>query len=238
LGGYPRGRGAGDSDLPEPCKVWQAARMARTRKTTTVPENFDQIATLRIELVDSQPPIWRELEVPTSLTLLRVHDVVQIALGWADYHMWEFEIAGSFYGRPDEDEPEIKDASKVRLRDVLQGESTSLVYVYDFGDNWEHQIIVSNLHLADPELPYPRLVAGQMAGPPEGCGGLSGYYALLEARDDPDHPDHVEAVEILGDYDPTDIGDMVIAFGLGRMVRQHNAARARMKKAAAGDSSA
>lgn len=203
--------------------------MARTSKTATTSETFDQIATLRIDLVDSKPPIWRELEVPTSLTLQRVHDIVQIAFGWLDSHLWQFEIAGTRYGLPDDDEPGTRDASKVRLRDVLAEGTTTISYVYDFGDDWEHQITVTNVRTGEPDLPYPRLVAGKMASPPEDCGGLPGYYALLEARDDPDHPDHEDAAQFLADYDPTEPGDMVIAFGLGQIVRQRNSERTRRK---------
>lgn len=212
--------------------------MAQASNTTTPPERLEEIATLRVVLVDSQPAIWRELEVPTSLTLQRLHDVLQIALGWGDYHMWQFEIAGTRYGRPIEDDPELVNAKKVLLRDVLVGRTTKITYVYDFGDYWEHEIKVSRVRAAEPDLPYPRLVSGEMAGPPEDCGGLPGYYALLEARDDPDHPEHTMAAEILGGRDPKAMNDTLIAVGLGRMVRQLDAARARIKRKAEGDGSA
>lgn len=125
--------------------------------------------------------------------------------GWRDYHLWQFEIAGTLYGRPNDGEPDIRDASKVRLRDVLAKGAAAISYVYDFGDDWEHRITVTNVRTGEPALPYPRLVAGKMAGPPEDCGRLSGYYALLEARNDPDHPDHEEAAEILGNHDPKEV---------------------------------
>lgn len=205
--------------------------MARARKTTTTSETLEEIATLRVVLVDSQPPIWRELEVPASLTLQRLNDVLQVAFGWLDYHLWEFEIDGTRYGRPIEDDPEVVNAKKVILRDVFEGKTTKISYVYDFGDYWEHQIKVSRIHAAEPDLSYPRLIGGEMAGPLEDCGGLPGYYALLEARDDPDHPDHEDAVEIVGEYDPTNVLHQAIAAGLGRISRQLSAARARIKKA-------
>lgn len=204
--------------------------MARTSKTTAASATLNEIATVRIVLVDSKPPIWRELEVPTSVTLEGLHDIVQIAFGWLDYHLWEFDIGGTRYGRPLEDEPEVRDAGKVILHEVLATRTTRITYIYDFGDYWEHQITVTNLRTGDPDLPYPRLVAGKMAGPPEDCGGLPGYYALLEARDDPDHPDHEDAAEYLAGYDPTELDDLVIALGLGRIVRQRNSALARRKK--------
>lgn len=212
--------------------------MARARKTTTTSATSDKIATLRIDLVDSRPRIWREIEVPVSLTLLNVHDVVQIAFGWGDYHMWQFEIAGALYGTPNEDNPKIRDAGMAQLGDLLDKGSATLTYVYDFGDYWEHRIKVSRVRDGDPELPYPRLVAGQMSEPPEDCGGLLGYYALLEARDDPDHPEHLMAAEILRGRDPKAMNDTLITVGLGRMARQFDAARARIKRKADGEGSA
>ena len=77
--------------------------MSPTRKTPAT-DSFNEIASVRIELKDSDPLIWRQVEVPTSITLKVLHDVIQIVMGWFDYHLWEFTIAGRSYGLPmDED---------------------------------------------------------------------------------------------------------------------------------------
>ena len=95
-------------------------------------DSFNEIATLRIELKDSDPLIWRQVDVPTSITLKTLHNIIQVAIGWCDCHLWEFTIAKRRYGLPvDEDwgtEPRI-DASKVRLRDVLSPRKTTIDYL-------------------------------------------------------------------------------------------------------------
>ena len=135
--------------------------MSRTPKSAD--ESFNEIATIRIELVGTDPVIWREVEVPTSVTLKVLHDVIQAVMGWFDCHLWEFTIAKRRYGLPlDEDwgdEPRNQ-ASKVRLRDVLSPGETIIDYVYDFGDCWDHRLTASRIRQGDPGLSYPRFLGG------------------------------------------------------------------------------
>lgn len=205
---------------------------ARTSgKTSTASASLSEIATVRIELKDTDPLIWRQVEVPTSVTLKVLHDIIQITIGWFDYHLWEFTIGEQRYGLPmDEDwgtEPR-KQATKVRLRDVLGTSTTVIDYVYDFGNSWEHRITVTDVRAGDPEVAYPRYLGGERAGPPEDCGGIPGFYELLAAQADPRHPDHAEAVEYLDDYDPDVIEYLPIKYALGRIAARRNAAKARI----------
>ncbi len=121
--------------------------------------SFNEIATVRIELQDTDPVIWRQVEVPTSITLKVLHDIVQAVMGWCDDHLWEFTIGRQKYGLPtDEDwgtEPRI-DAGKVRLRDVLKPQKNIIDYLYDFGDCWEHRIAITNIHPVESGVSYPR----------------------------------------------------------------------------------
>lgn len=180
------------------------------------------VASLRIELVDSDPLIWREIEIPTDISLAGLHQIVQAAMGWLDLHLWEFRVGGKTYGLPmDEDwgtEPRLEGA-KTPLTDVLKPGRTVIGYTYDMGDDWAHKLIVSDLRPADEKVAYPRFVAGQQACPPEDCGGLPVFYWLLEAGADPQHPDHAEAKAQLGDYDPDDVDELSIAKALGRFAR-------------------
>jgi hypothetical protein len=145
--------------------------------TSAAFDSFNQIASVRIELRDSDPVIWRHVEVPTSITLKVLHNVIQAAMGWFDYHLWEFTIAKRRYGLPmDEDwgtEPRT-DASKVRLRDVLRPRRTTIDYLYDLGDCWEHRLTVTNIRAGDPDPPTlatlsasatrrPRIAAASLA---------------------------------------------------------------------------
>lgn len=200
---------------------------------TTAADSFGEIATVRIELADTDPPIWRQVEVPTSITLKVLHDIVQTTIGWFDYHLWEFTIGEQKYGLPmDEDwgAAPRKEAIKVRLRDVLQPRETVIDYTYDFGDNWEHRITVTDVRSGEPGVGYPRYIGGERNGPPEDCGGIPGFYDKLEARVDSNHPDHEEIVEWLDDYNPETIEELPLKYALGRIAARRNAARVRLAK--------
>ncbi|OBX17543.1 hypothetical protein A9995_15610 [Erythrobacter sp. QSSC1-22B] len=206
------------------------ARSATTRKAI---DSFTQIATLRIELKYSDPPIWRVVEVPTSITLKVLHDIVQSAMGWFDCHLWEMVINGQTYGLPMDENwgtPPPAVASRIRLRDVIQPGMTPIDYTYDFGDNWEHSLIISDVRPGDPGDAYPRFIAGERDGPPEDCGGVPGFYEMLEARADPTHPDHAEISEWLDGYDPDEFDDFPIKVALGRIAARRNAAAKRIIK--------
>jgi hypothetical protein len=137
----------------------------------------NEITTLRIELLDTDPVIWRQVEVPTSVTLKVLHDIIQAVMGWFNYHLWEFTIDKRRYGLPaDKDwgtEPRIE-ASKIRLRDVLQPGKNVINYLYDFGDSWEHRLTITNIRPGEPGVSYPRYIAGEWNAPPEDCGGIPG----------------------------------------------------------------
>jgi hypothetical protein len=196
-------------------------------------DSFNEIATLRIELPGSDPLIWREVELPTSVTLKVLHEIVQATMGWLDSHLWELTVGERRYGPPmDEDEgaePCI-DAAKVRLRDVLGPSETTMDYLYDFGDSWEHRLIVTDVRPGDPDASYPRYVAGERGGPPEDCGGLPGFYEMLAVARDPGHPDHAEAKEWLGDRDPDTVDELPISYALLRIARRRNAMKAQLAK--------
>jgi len=197
-------------------------------------DSFNEICSVRIELLHTNPLIWREVEVPTSVTLKVLHDIVQITMGWFDCHLWEFSVNGMTYGLPiDEDwgaAPRV-DAIKVRLRDVLTPRRTRIDYLYDMGDSWEHRLTVTKIRKGKPDTSYPRYVAGEWAAPPEDCGGIPGFYHALEAMADPDHPDHADITEWLDGYDPKEIEELPLKIALSRIANRRNAARKRLTKA-------
>lgn len=205
--------------------------MSLTRHAAS--DSFSEIATIRIELLDTDPTIWREVEAPASITLNVLHDIVQVVMGWFDYHLWEFTIGRQRYGpRMDADwgtEPRIE-AGKVRLRDVLNPRKTVIDYLYDFGDSWAHRLTVTDIRAGEPGISYPRCIGGEGNGPPEDCGGIPGFYETLEAAADPSHPNHAEARELLEDYDPRVIDELPIKYGLSRIANRRNAAKARLAK--------
>jgi hypothetical protein len=156
-------------------------------------------------------------------------------MGWLDYHLWEMVSGGQTYGLPmDEDwgTTPRKPASRTRLRDVLASGTTRIDYTYDFGDNWEHTLIVSDVRAGDAGTAYPRYIAGERDCPPEDCGGIPGFYEMLEARADPEHPDHAEICEWLDGYDPDELDALPIEVALGRIAARRNAAAKRIIKPA------
>jgi hypothetical protein len=200
---------------------------------TPAADRFNEIASVRIELKDTDPLIWRVVEVPTSITLKVLHDIIQAVMGWFDYHLWEFTIDKKRYGLPmDEDwgtEPRA-DAAKVRLRDVLKPRRTRIDYIYDFGDSWEHRLTVTGIRQGEAGIAYPRYLAGEWNGPPEDCGGIPGFYQTLAAITDPEHPNHAEAIEWFDEYDPKEIDAVVIGYALSRIANRRNAAAVRIAR--------
>ncbi|PZW37678.1 pRiA4b ORF-3-like protein [Humitalea rosea] len=198
-------------------------------------DSVNEICTLRIELQGSDPPIWRQVEVPTSITLKVLHDVLQAAMGWFDQHLWEFTIGKRRFGLPmDEDwgtEPRLM-AAKVRLREVLTPRRTNMTYVYDFGDDWEHRLILTNIRQGEAGVGYPCYVGGEGNAPPEDCGGIPGFYDKLDIAADPSHPEYDEIKAWLDDYDPKVIDETQVRISLGRIAKRRNAARTRATKPA------
>ncbi len=176
--------------------------------TTNTIEKSQQIYRIKVTLLGTDPPIWRRLLVPAALTLEQLHDVLQTAMGWEDCHMHEFRIGQQRFGKPDPMErvfggPHTANERTARLSDVLDRAGIKALYTYDFGDSWEHKIVVEKRLPADPGDAYPRCLTGERHAPPEDCGGIPGFYNLLEAIGDPEHEQHEELLDWLGDgFDP------------------------------------
>jgi hypothetical protein len=147
---------------------------------------------LKIVLADVDPPVWRRVLAPGGYTLDRVHRVIQYAMGWQDCHLHSFDVGGAQYGVPDPDGLlDLVDELDCRL-DAAVEKHDQLGYTYDFGDWWEHQILVEDVRPAASDHAYPQLVDGERACPPENVGGPRGYATFLTALTDPDHPEHIE----------------------------------------------
>lgn len=154
---------------------------------------------LKITLLDTKPPIWRRVLVDGHVTLDRLHEIIQAAFGWWNYHLHEFEIGRTRYGTPqlDADWDPPKDDRRTRL-DAVAKEGSKFRYVYDFGDNWTHQIVVEKVVPEDPSVTVPACIDGRRACPPEDCGGTWGYDELLAILADTKHEEHAERLEWAG----------------------------------------
>ncbi len=161
---------------------------------------------IKVQLRGAKPPIWRRLEVPADIRLDWLHSVIQVAFGWQDYHLHAFDTPFGQFGTADADLGQRAE-TRVTLEQVAPTVDSKLRYTYDFGDDWEHDIVVEKVVDADPAVTYPRCTGGRRAAPPEDCGGVWAYAELVEILSDPRHPEHGERVEWLGldgaaDFDP------------------------------------
>jgi hypothetical protein len=164
---------------------------------------------LKITLKDIEPPIWRRVWVDKNATLSHLHWVIQIAMGWTNSHLHSFTIQGVGYGVPmpelDFDGTDVQDEHAVMLSDFASGELFKFSYLYDFGDSWEHEILVEKVLLADPNVHCPVCIQAERACPPEDCGGVRGYQEFLAIIQAEDHPEHDAMLEWVGGFfDPDD----------------------------------
>ncbi|MGE5591908.1 MAG: plasmid pRiA4b ORF-3 family protein [Bacillota bacterium] len=162
---------------------------------------------LKVTLCGVRPPVWRRIQVRGNTTLLKLNHIIQAAMGWLGGHLFEFQVGQVTFGEPDPewDWREVKSARRVTLHEVAVavGPKGRFRYVYDFGDDWRHNVVVEKVLLAEQHVRYPICLAGRRACPPEDCGGPWGYAELLEAVRAPEHPEHGEMTEWLGgDFDP------------------------------------
>ena len=159
---------------------------------------------IKISLIGVKPPIWRTVLVPGDLGLGAFHDVIQAVMGWTDSHFHQFIANKVFYGIPDDDfELEMENETKYKLSQLLKKEKDSLIYEYDFGDSWEHKILLEKISTDDGNTVLPVCIKGKRACPPEDCGGIWGYEELLETVSNTNHPEHADMLEWLGgEFDP------------------------------------
>jgi Plasmid pRiA4b ORF-3-like protein len=157
-------------------------------------------------LLDTKPPIWRRVHIDGASTLDQLHEVTQAAFGWWNYHQHEFVVGRDRFGVPELDDDWAdppRDERRTRLDSIAGREGASFRYTYDFGDGWEHGVVVEKLLPRTSQTALPACVDGRRACPPEDCGGTWGYRQLLEILADPAHPEHHERREWLGPtFDP------------------------------------
>jgi hypothetical protein len=159
---------------------------------------------MKVTLKGIKPPIWRRLQVASTTTLAQLHRVIQRVMGWEGYHLYQFVVGGLEYGDPTIlEEMEGEDAGRVSLATLVRGEKNTFLYEYDFGDSWEHELLIEKILPLDKAKDYPTCLTGKRACPPEDCGGIWGYAGFLEAIRDPQHPEHEEMLEwVGGEFDP------------------------------------
>lgn len=156
---------------------------------------------LKVTLRQIKPPVWRRIEVPSNMRLSELAPVLEATMGWLGGHLHSFEAGGELYELPDEDDfgfPRAADERKFRLVGVLPAVKSKMLWSYDFGDGWKHDVVVEAIEARRTDVVYPVCIAGKRACPPEDCGGPWGYGDLLAALNDPAHEEH----ELLTEWAP------------------------------------
>jgi Plasmid pRiA4b ORF-3-like protein len=170
-----------------------------------MPTKSPNIYQLKIVLQGSKPPIWRRVLVKSNITLADLHEIIQAVMGWYNVHLHQFDVHGNFYSSPEFQLEETEDESRIKLDRVLTRANDKFVYEYDFGDGWDHQIVLEKILPVEPGTLYPVCVKGKRNCPPEDIGGIWSYQNFLAVLQDPNHPEHAESLEQLewigGDFD-------------------------------------
>jgi hypothetical protein len=195
-------------------------QMARKPKTESVAPARPNILVyqMKVTLKAVRPPIWRRIQVKSDMTLKTLHRVIQEVMGWEDAHLHDFNVHGVTYGTAEDGFG--ADEKKFRLSRLNLEVKDKFLYTYDFGDTWEHTILIEKILPVDEKAKYPTCLGGKRSCPPEDCGGPWGYMGLLDVLQDPDHPEYEDSMAWLGeDFDSELFDAELINFRLDRIRR-------------------
>jgi hypothetical protein len=172
---------------------------------SNVPQDT-RILTIKVTLDGSDPPVWRRFQISGSATLDDLHYVLQLVMGWTNSHLHEFRIGRRRFAAIDDDdygEEPLEDEAEFELCSVLKRKGSRFEYIYDFGDCWVHQGVVEERAEPRHGAGYPVCLDGERSCPPEDCGGIHGYYNMLEILKDPEDEEYETYREWLHeDFDP------------------------------------
>lgn len=174
-------------------------------KTSNTAQDAYQI---KVTLLGTKPPVWRRLVVPASITLAKLHDVLQTAMGWHDCHMHQFCAGDRLIGKPGPEDfamgmPPVENERTIKLNSVLRNPGAKMIHTYDFGDSWEHAVVLEKRLPLLFDTSHPICIDRKLACPPEDSGGIPGFYILLDALADHRHEQHEEMRDWINeDFDP------------------------------------
>ncbi len=174
-----------------------------------------KIYRIKITLKNIRPPIWRRILVPETYLFQELHTAIQDAMGWDDYHLHEFQVGDvciegkgngfcvdAMWGSHFSQETRVS-AISTKLNELITKEKQKFNYIYDFGDQWKHALVLEKILPAEDGVVYPVCLDGKRACPPEDCGGPWGYEDFLCTMGDPDDPEYEERLEWAGGkFDP------------------------------------
>ena len=199
-----------NGNFPQHSKGPQGKRVKK-KKDSLKGTNYQ----LEITLAYTEPPVWRHIQIPASMTLAELHMVIQFCMGWQDMHMHQYQAGLKFYGPQMADDYAdnlMLDESRFSLLDLENELLQGIIYTYDLGDNWEHVIVLEKVIPESEGKTFPILLDGGLECPPEDIGGAPGFQHFLEALADPSHEEHEELTNLPGlqDYDPDHVAKAAI----------------------------
>ena len=193
------------------------------RKNRQSSKPFKQVFQFKIALKDVEPLIWRRIQVPDCYTFWDLHCAITDAFGWLDYHLHQFTINNpegcneEHIGIPNKDR--FEDDAKVlpgwtkKIAHYFSTEHPESDYTYDFGDDWQHSVVLESILPPEADTTYPRCIAGENACPPEDCGGVMGYQDFRKTIADPQVEEHEELLAWVGGwFDPAWFDPSLIRF--------------------------
>ena len=188
-----------------------------------------KIARIKIELEHIAPLIWRRVDVSLTTNLRALHEIIQAVMPWENYHLYQFAVGERVYGEPDPEDAvwgrKIYQAKGMRLGTLVERGVSELLYTYDFGDDWQHRVIVEEVLDAQPGTDYPTFIDGERTAPPEDVGGPPGFMDFVEAMAKPRHPQRKDLVRWYGGpFNPVDFGADRIAESIRSIAQKRKAA--------------
>ncbi len=195
------------------------------------------IARFKVSLDNSDPSIWRRIEVPLTANLQVLHEVIQAVMLFENYHLFEF-VTGkrgseTRYAIPDPngDFTETTDVRKTTLGQLIEAGVKSMIYTYDFGDDWRHTILVESVASAEPTFDYPRFIEGANRAPPEDVGGQPGFEHFLNVMADAAHSEHADIMRWYGKtFNPKDIAETEIAIRITKLANRKTTTKSTIVK--------
>lgn len=161
-----------------------------------------EVYAVKITLLQTRPPVWRRILIDRDITLSKLHRTLQIVMEWENSHLHQFVFpSGKKLAVRLGSGTKIVNESRTRLGDLICTAGARLLYEYDFGDSWQHELLLEEVLLGD-EAFHQMCVAGERACPPEDCGGPQGFAEMLAALQDVNHPEHEDVYAWVGDFTP------------------------------------
>ena len=166
------------------------------------PEVLVEVYVIKVTLLGTRPPVWRRILVPRDITLQHLHRTLQTVMGWTNSHLHQFVVQRRTFSDPrSRGGTKVTNENRTRLGELIWTVGAKLLYEYDLGDGWQHELLLEEVLLGDESF-QQICVAGKRCCPPEDCGGPQGFAELLKALQNANDPSHEEVCAWLGDFVP------------------------------------